>query len=128
MIYFLIMLWHNHCVAQMCLLIGTVSKVSEVAHEPLVMYTVHVHKTLFSQKKSRECYIGGICRVVTLSSETLHLHKLPLIFASQGFFIPTASQKNPWVFLRSGADQKPLASEDDSPLSNLKTAWLDTVW
>ena len=35
-----------------------------------------------------------------------------IIFASQGFLIRTASQKNPRVFLRSGADQKPLASED----------------
>ena len=31
-----------------------------------------------------------------------------IIFASQGFLIRTASQKNP----RSGGDQKPLASED----------------
>ena len=30
------MLWHNHCFAQICLLIGTVYQVSGVAHESLV--------------------------------------------------------------------------------------------
>ena len=36
MIFFLLMLWHNYCSAQMCLLIGTVSQVSDVADWPLV--------------------------------------------------------------------------------------------
>ena len=31
------MLWHNHCSAQMCLLIGTVSQVRDVAHGPHVL-------------------------------------------------------------------------------------------
>ena len=36
-IFFLLILWHNHCFAQMCLLIGTVSQVSDMAHGPLVI-------------------------------------------------------------------------------------------
>ena len=39
---FLLMLWHNHCFAQMCLLIETVSHVSDVAHVSLVLIvTMH---------------------------------------------------------------------------------------
>ena len=30
------MLWYNHSYAQICLLVGTVSRVSDVAHWPLV--------------------------------------------------------------------------------------------
>ena len=32
--FFLLILWNNHCVAQICLLIGTVFQVSDVAHGP----------------------------------------------------------------------------------------------
>ena len=35
-IFFLLMLQHYHCFAQMCLLIGTVSQMSDVGHGPLV--------------------------------------------------------------------------------------------
>ena len=35
MIFFLLMLWRNNCFVQMCLLIGTVSQVSDVAKGPL---------------------------------------------------------------------------------------------
>ena len=34
--FFIIMLWHYHCFAQLCLVIRTVSQVSDVAHRPLV--------------------------------------------------------------------------------------------
>ena len=34
--FFLLMLWHNRCFVQMCLLIGTVSQMSDVAHGPLI--------------------------------------------------------------------------------------------
>ena len=34
--FFLLMLWHNHCFAQMCLLIGTVSQVKNMTHGPIV--------------------------------------------------------------------------------------------
>ena len=33
--FFLLMLWHNHCFVQMCLFISTVSQVSDVVHGPL---------------------------------------------------------------------------------------------
>ena len=36
--FYLLMLWHNHCIAQMCILIGTVSHVSDVAHGPLIFF------------------------------------------------------------------------------------------
>ena len=31
MIFFFLLLWHDHCLAQMCLLKGTLSQVSDVA-------------------------------------------------------------------------------------------------
>ena len=48
MLFFLLMLWHNHCYMQMCLLIGTVSQVSDVTHGPLVLL-FHLFANLYNK-------------------------------------------------------------------------------
>ena len=41
------MLWYNHCFVQLCLLIGTVSEVSDVANGPLVFWFFLLGEALF---------------------------------------------------------------------------------
>ena len=38
------MLWYDYSFAQMCLLIRTVSQMSDVAHGPLVWFSFHLKK------------------------------------------------------------------------------------
>ena len=64
------MLWHNHCFAQMCLLIGPVSQVRGVAHGPLIHYALLSFKSMSCQCPHWYC--------VHLKKETLEgrLHNL----------------------------------------------------